>query len=75
MWWCQLVYTCKDCDEKFLSWQAYKNHTQRHLQTHLDKWAPKQSEGEKTIGNDVPHGLMRELLKVFERLQRPVSEQ
>lgn len=33
----------------------------------MDKWASKQSEGEKTIGNDVPHGLMQELLKVFER--------
>ena len=62
-----MVHTCMFCGEKFLSWLEYNNHTQRHMQTHLEKWSNEERTYSKTGVNDMPEAMNRELYKVFEK--------
>lgn len=36
-----MVCTCKECGQTFLSWKEFDNHVNKHLQRHLDEFAPK----------------------------------
>ena len=63
------VHTCKECGQTYLSWKEFDNHVNRHLQKHLDEFAPKIPE--KTTPweafSNIPEGMNRDLLKVFEK--------
>jgi hypothetical protein len=62
-------YTCKECGQEFLSWLVFDNHVNKHLQKHLDDFAPKIPEKKtpwEALSN-IPEGLNRDLLKVFEK--------
>ena len=54
------VHTCKECGQTFLSWKEFDTHVGRHLQKHLDEFAP-------TKRGNIPEEMNRELLKVFEK--------
>jgi hypothetical protein len=63
------VHTCKECGHTFLSWKVFDAHVNRHLQKHLDEYAPKIPE-KKTpweAFSNIPEGMNRELLMVFEK--------
>ena len=62
------VHTCKECSQTFLSWKEFDNHVNKHLQTHLEEFAPKIPE-KKTPWEafNIPEGMNRDLLKVFEK--------
>jgi hypothetical protein len=61
-----MTHTCKECSKMFLSWKEYDNHVKRHLQTHLDKWAPKtEKKNPWSSLSNIPEGMNRDLLKVF----------
>jgi hypothetical protein len=63
------VHTCKECGHTFLSWKVFDAHVNRHLQKHLDEYAPKIPE-KKTpweAFSNIPEGMNRALLKVSER--------
>jgi hypothetical protein len=63
------VHTCKECGQTYLSWEEFDKHVNKHLQKHLDEFAPKIPE-KKTpsqVFSNIPEGMNRELLKVFER--------
>ena len=55
------------CGEKFLTWAEYNTHTQRNMQTHLDKWSKPEKKDLKPAGSSIPDGMNRELFKVFEK--------
>jgi hypothetical protein len=62
------MHTCKECGQTFLSWKEFDAHVNRHLQKHLDEYAPKIPE--KTpweAFSNIPEGMNRALLKVFEK--------
>jgi hypothetical protein len=63
------VHKCKECQQTFPSWKEFDAHVGRHLQKHLDEYTPKIPE-KKTPWesfNNIPEGLNRDLLKVFEK--------
>jgi hypothetical protein len=63
------VHKCKECEQTFLSWKEFDAHVNRHLQKHLEEYAPKIPE-KKTPWesfSDIPEGMNRDLLKVFEK--------
>jgi hypothetical protein len=63
------VHKCKECGQTYLSWKEYDTHVNRHLQKHLDDFAPKIPEKKtpwEKLGN-IPETMNRELLKVFEK--------
>jgi hypothetical protein len=63
------VHTCKECRQTFLSWKELDVHVNRHLQKHLDEYAPKIPE-KKTPGeafSNIPENMNSDLLKVFEK--------
>jgi hypothetical protein len=64
------VHKCKECQQTFLSWNEFDAHVNRHLQRHLDEYAPKIPEKKKTpweAFSSIPEGMNRALLKVFEK--------
>jgi hypothetical protein len=63
------VCTCKECGRTFLSQKEFDVHVDKHLQKHLDEFAPKIPE-KKTpweAFSDIPEGTNRDLCKVFEK--------
>jgi hypothetical protein len=63
------VHTVKECEQIFLSWKEFDAHVNRHLQKHLDEYAPIIPE-KKTpweAFSNIPEGMNRALLKVFEK--------
>ena len=63
------VHKCKECQQTFLSSKEFDNHVNRHLQKHLDEFAPNIPE-KKTPWesfSNMPEGMNRDLLKVFEK--------
>jgi len=63
------VHKCKECKRTFLSCKEFDAHVGRHLQKHLDEYAPKTPE-RKTLWevfSNIPEGMNRDLLKVFEK--------
>jgi hypothetical protein len=63
------VHKCKECGQTYLSWKEFDTHVNRHLQKHLDEYAPKIPE-KKTPWesfSNIPEGMNRDLLKVFEK--------
>jgi hypothetical protein len=63
----RMVHICMFCGEMFLYWLEYNNHTQRHMQTHLDKWSNVETMDSKTAVNDIQEGMNGELYKLFEK--------
>jgi hypothetical protein len=64
------VHRCKECKQTFLSSKEFDVHVNRHLQRHLDEYAPKIPE-KKTAWeafSNIPEDMNRDLLKVFENL-------
>jgi hypothetical protein len=67
------VHKCKECEQTFLSWKEFDTHVNRHLQKHLDEFTPTPNPKiqEKTpweaFSNNIPEGMNRELLNVFEK--------
>ena len=62
------VHKCKECGQTYLSWKEFDTHVNRHLQKHLDEFAPKIPE-KKTpweAFSNIPEDMNRDLLKVFE---------
>ena len=57
------VHACKECRQTFLSGKELDAHVNRHLQKHLDEYTPKK----KTPWPNIPEGMNRELLMVFEK--------
>jgi hypothetical protein len=62
------VHKCKECGQTFLSQKAFDVHVDKHLQKHLDEFAPKIPE-KKTPWEAFSNieGMNRDLLKVFEK--------
>ncbi|MGB8934465.1 MAG: hypothetical protein WCC17_05100 [Candidatus Nitrosopolaris sp.] len=63
------VHTCKECGQTFLSWKEFDSHVNKHLQKHLDEFAPNIPE-KKTpweAFSNIPEGMNRDLFKIFER--------
>jgi hypothetical protein len=62
------VHTCKECGQTYLSWNEFDAHVNRHLQKHLDEFTPKiPAKTPWEAFNNIPEGINRELLKVFEK--------
>jgi hypothetical protein len=64
------VHTCKECRQTFLSWKEFDVHVNRHLQRHLDEYAPKIPE-KKTpweAFSNIPKNMNRDLLKVSSKV-------
>jgi hypothetical protein len=60
-----MAFTCKDCNQKFLTSAEFKHHKQRHLQTHIDTWSGDNKRDK--ISWKAPEGLNPALFKVFEQ--------
>ena len=63
------VHKCKECQQTFLSWKEFDTPVGRHLQKHLDEYTLKIPE-KKTpweAFSNIPDGMNRDLLKVFEK--------
>ena len=64
------MLTCPKCGEAFLSKKFYNDHTQKHLQTHIDTWSRPGDQNDRNRNermSDIPDGLNRELFKTFEK--------
>jgi hypothetical protein len=64
-----MAYACKECGQTYLNWEKFDKHVNKHLQKHLDEFSLKIPE-KKTpsqVFSNIPEGMNRELLKVFER--------
>ena len=62
------MHTCKECGQTFLSWKEFDAHVNRHLQKHLDEYAPKIPEKKAWEAfSNIPEGMNLALLKVFEK--------
>jgi hypothetical protein len=62
------VYTCNECRQTFLGGKEF-DVVNKHLQKHLDEYTPnipKKKTPWETF-NNIPEGMNRELLKVFEK--------
>jgi hypothetical protein len=63
------VHKCKECGQTYVSWKEFDTHVNRHLQKHLDEFAPNIPE-KKTPWesfSNIPEGMNRDLLKDFEK--------
>jgi hypothetical protein len=63
------VHKCKECGQTYLSWKEFDTHVNRHLQKHLDEFAPTIPEKNTPLEafSNIPEGMNRDLLKVFEK--------